>query len=75
MEAGSVGVPVFGVPSAASGPPTLRADGIFGAKTDSCVRSGFQNPASPSSWTSPVSRSRIVGPMTWQAMIAETLGG
>jgi peptidoglycan hydrolase-like protein with peptidoglycan-binding domain len=56
------------------GPPTLQVDGIFGAKTDSWVRS-FQSGVALVLDAPGFQDDGIVGPMTWQAMIAETLAG
>jgi peptidoglycan hydrolase-like protein with peptidoglycan-binding domain len=56
------------------GPPTLQVDGIFGAKTDSWVRS-FQSGVALVLDAPGFQVDGIVGPMTWQAMIAETLAG
>jgi hypothetical protein len=56
------------------GPPTLQVDGIFGAKTDGWVR-GFQSGVALALEVPGFQVDGIVGPMTWQVMIAGTLAG
>lgn len=75
---GSVGPAVSAVQDQANfrnlrgdGPPTLNVDGVFGAKTDAWVRA-FQ---SGMSLQMPFAVDGIVGPMTWQALITESLSG
>ena len=51
---------------------TLYVDGIFGAKTQAAVR-GFQQGVAFDVRGFPV--DGIVGPLTWQALVTETLAG
>lgn len=54
------------------GPPTLQVDGVFGPRTETWVR-GYQSAIAPH--VLGFSVDGIVGPMTWQALITETLSG
>ena len=51
---------------------TLQVDGVFGPRTEAWVR-GFQSAVA---YDVPgFAVDGIVGPMTWQALVAETLSG
>jgi peptidoglycan hydrolase-like protein with peptidoglycan-binding domain len=79
VRRGSVGPAVQAVQDQANfrnlrgeGPPTLVVDGVFGVHTDTWVR-GYQ--AAIAVDVPGFRVDGIVGPMTWQALVTETLSG
>ena len=79
VQRGNVGPAVRAVQDQANfrnlrgeGPPTLQIDGVFGADTDTWVR-GYQSAVAVDVPGFPV--DGIVGPLTWQALVTETLSG
>ncbi len=79
VQRGNVGPAVRAVQDQANfrnlrgeGPPTLQIDVVFGADTDTWVR-GYQSAVAVDVPGFPV--DGIVGPLTWQALVTETLSG